>query len=216
VDVFAGVDRHVYDMASRVINTNTNDETRANILEARSEIVFGSQSWTVDGTVQIINEDGTVEKLPEFDALFPNWDLDEISKHVSDLSLMDMSISESTPNMSLFSQNPHESLALNIEVPRYTAGTTARNFTQVTTRSRSSTNIAITPTLRPLLPWVFPETINYGLQTMAGANVAWVTNRNPRFRITLSVTNMPDTRLNVRCSTHDSNSFWADFFVEAL
>jgi hypothetical protein len=47
------------------------------ILEARSEIIYGDQAWTVNGAVSIIDSDGSTEKLPEFSELFPGWDLPE-------------------------------------------------------------------------------------------------------------------------------------------
>lgn len=49
------------------------------ILEARRQIVYGDQAWTVDGAMRIIKGDGTVITPPEFSDLFPGWDLDEIS-----------------------------------------------------------------------------------------------------------------------------------------
>lgn len=54
-------------------------EQKADILAARREIIYGNQSWTVNGAVSIINADGSVTELPEFSELFPGWDLTEIS-----------------------------------------------------------------------------------------------------------------------------------------
>lgn len=69
------------------------------ILAARAEIIFGNQSWTVDGAVSIINlEDGTVTKLPEFSDLFPGWeipDTDMISVDIMPYA-QNASIDEST------------------------------------------------------------------------------------------------------------------------
>lgn len=48
------------------------------ILDARRQIVFGNQSWTVNGAVSAQNEDGIWEPLPEFSDLWPDWDLAEI------------------------------------------------------------------------------------------------------------------------------------------
>lgn len=44
------------------------------ILLARNDIIY-STSWTVDGQVELILEDGTVQQLPEFSDLFPDWDI---------------------------------------------------------------------------------------------------------------------------------------------
>lgn len=50
------------------------EEWQDDILQAREEIIY-SQSWTVDGACVIQNEDGTIEELPEFSELFPEWDV---------------------------------------------------------------------------------------------------------------------------------------------
>lgn len=52
-------------------------ELRESILKARAQIIY-TKSWTVDGAVSVIHQDGTVEMLPEFSDLFPGWDLGEI------------------------------------------------------------------------------------------------------------------------------------------
>lgn len=44
------------------------------ILEARTEIIY-SESWSVDGTAYITYQDGTIEVLPKFSDLFPDWDV---------------------------------------------------------------------------------------------------------------------------------------------
>lgn len=55
-------------------------EVQKAILEARNEIIFGDQGWTVDGAVKIFNiKEGTVRELPEFSELFPGWDVPEAS-----------------------------------------------------------------------------------------------------------------------------------------
>lgn len=50
------------------------EEWQDDILQAREEIIY-SQSWTVDVACVIQNEDGTIEELPEFSELFPEWDV---------------------------------------------------------------------------------------------------------------------------------------------
>lgn len=47
------------------------------ILEAREEIIYGDQAWTVDGAVSIIKRDGSVEEVPEFSDLYPEWEVPE-------------------------------------------------------------------------------------------------------------------------------------------
>ncbi|MCI8303232.1 MAG: S-layer homology domain-containing protein [Lawsonibacter sp.] len=51
-------------------------EQKAAILAAREKIIYGGQSWTVDGSLSLIDlETGAVTPLPEFSDLFPGWDL---------------------------------------------------------------------------------------------------------------------------------------------
>lgn len=46
------------------------------ILDARTEIIYGDQAWTVDGAVSIQHSDGTVEELKDFYELFPaDWEV---------------------------------------------------------------------------------------------------------------------------------------------
>lgn len=49
------------------------------ILNARTEIIYGGQAWTVDGAVSIVDfKSGTVTALPEFSDLFPGWDIPNV------------------------------------------------------------------------------------------------------------------------------------------
>ena len=51
-------------------------EQREAILNAREKIIYGGQSWTVNGALSLVDlETGTVTPLPEFSELFPGWDL---------------------------------------------------------------------------------------------------------------------------------------------
>lgn len=49
------------------------------ILQAREQIIFGDQAWTVDGAVSLIYADGTVKPLPEFSDLYPGWDIPTVN-----------------------------------------------------------------------------------------------------------------------------------------
>ena len=49
------------------------------ILQAREQIIFGEQAWTVDGAVSLIYADGTVKPLPEFSDLYPGWDIPTVN-----------------------------------------------------------------------------------------------------------------------------------------
>jgi len=62
-------------IAYRNINEAKTYEEYASILEARSKIIYGGQSWTVDGAVKVFNADGSVEELPDFYDVFPSdWE----------------------------------------------------------------------------------------------------------------------------------------------
>ena len=49
-------------------------EYQDDILVAR-DIIIHNTNWTVDGQVAIVHEDGTLQTLPEFSDLFPDWDI---------------------------------------------------------------------------------------------------------------------------------------------
>ncbi len=59
-------------IAYRDLNeAKTSEEAKA-ILDARCKIIYGGQSWALDGAVKIFNADGSVEELPDFYDLFPS------------------------------------------------------------------------------------------------------------------------------------------------
>ena len=50
------------------------------IMDARAQFIYGSQGWTVDGVVCVIDlETGEAETLPEFSDLFPGWEVPSAS-----------------------------------------------------------------------------------------------------------------------------------------
>ncbi|MBY0164810.1 hypothetical protein V4V36_24260 [Paenibacillus lautus] len=57
------------------------EEWKDEILEARNSIIY-STSWTVDGQVAYELPDGTIEELPEFSDLFPDWDVPRLKEDV--------------------------------------------------------------------------------------------------------------------------------------
>lgn len=68
-----------YDEAYANLNYDSvPDKIKPIVLKCRRNIVFGNQSWTVNGQVKIVDKDGTVHDLPEFKDLFPNWDLKQL------------------------------------------------------------------------------------------------------------------------------------------
>lgn len=57
------------------------------ILDARVDAVFaGNQSWTIDGQVGYVDEDGNYVAFPEFSDVFPGWDYDAINARYQELT----------------------------------------------------------------------------------------------------------------------------------
>lgn len=75
------------------------------ILDCRRAIVYGNQSWTVDGAVWIENADGSVIEVPEFSDLFPGWDLDEIASREPGLFVAPSVAPHSTNSNIYFAEN---------------------------------------------------------------------------------------------------------------
>ena len=75
---FGHMDLSTYSIANLEISDFHSDVAREIILLARYSIVFGDTAWTVNGQMEIVNYDGTVVILPEFNDVFPDWDLNEI------------------------------------------------------------------------------------------------------------------------------------------
>lgn len=80
-------------------------ELKDTILECRRAIVYGNQSWTVNGAASIVNEDGSIVEVPEFSDLFPGWDLDEISNHEPGLFVAPSTAVRSTTSNINFADN---------------------------------------------------------------------------------------------------------------
>ena len=94
------------------------------VLLARYSFVFGNDvAWTVDGQMEIVNADGTVQELPEFSALFPNWDLAQIVEAHSNsdvLSIGNQAVSDTfavSPFNVIFNQLISVPLQSNVQAP---------------------------------------------------------------------------------------------------
>ena len=55
--------------------------TKELILQARKNIVFGYYAWTVNGQMSTTDENGNKIELPEFDELFPGWNLSDLTTY---------------------------------------------------------------------------------------------------------------------------------------
>ena len=52
------------------------------ILEARSQIVYGDQGWSAEeGAISVEYPDGSIEVMPTFSELWPDWDLAQIDEY---------------------------------------------------------------------------------------------------------------------------------------
>lgn len=69
---------------------------KSKILEAREKIIYGDQAWTVNGAVSIIKRDGSVEEVPEFSDLYPEW---EVPEHKTALLTLDISAEDFASNV---------------------------------------------------------------------------------------------------------------------
>lgn len=113
------------------------------ILEARRNIVYGNTSWSVDGQASIIRADGTEEKVPKFSELYPNWDLDEISKQ--DNSKIEENLGNALGNVS-FSDNvdlPLRSNRVGYTFYTFNAGSTSAKACARTLPLNTNINIGL-------------------------------------------------------------------------
>lgn len=70
------------ELAYKDINTRgISNEMKMLILDARSKVIQ-TKSWTVNGFLKMKNEDGELVALPEFEDVFPEWDLEEIDNYL--------------------------------------------------------------------------------------------------------------------------------------
>jgi len=72
------------------------EEWKEAILDSREAIIY-STSWTVDGQMSIEHADGTIEELPEFSDLFPDWDV----PNLYETEPTSLTARADTPNMRL-------------------------------------------------------------------------------------------------------------------
>lgn len=71
------------------------DWAKENVLIARRSIIYSEGiSWAVNGAARIMNEDGSLEDVPEYSDLFPYWDL----KQICDFNEMQISPSVAVDN----------------------------------------------------------------------------------------------------------------------
>lgn len=90
------------------------DWAKENVLIARYSIVFNCQdiSWSVDDSVKIINEDGSLEDVPIYSDLFPYWDLEQLSEVDDDIqddvTIDNASMKSTKATMSLLSTDSNK------------------------------------------------------------------------------------------------------------
>ena len=94
------------------------------ILMARYELVFSDDvSWTVDGQMEIVNADGSIVTLPEFDELFPGWNLSQIDAVRSDALAIQgfadaiMNVENIAPLFTFFDRNVNLPVQSNVNAP---------------------------------------------------------------------------------------------------
>lgn len=155
------------------------------IIEARRKIVYGNQSWTVGGQISKINKDGTIEKLPEFKDLYPDW------------NLKDLTDSKTTANTIVKGDIDNQKSLLstyfagNVDIPRSLVG--SNTFYKFNANGSTVATYALT----------LPGTkINLGYTNEdTGQDVGWISNLSKGEGISMKTAN--GTRYGVRCSTSD-------------
>lgn len=131
-------------------------EMRDDILEARAQIIFGDQAWTVDGVVSIINGDGSIQELPEFSELFPGWEIPDAN--VTDINMLPVTYSDTID----FEEQVHFTLA--------TEWVFSPDFTQFTGTGGYVYVFAISSPRDAYY--------NIGFSNSVGNNVGWCPNLN--------------------------------------
>jgi hypothetical protein len=168
------------------------------ILRARYEIVFSEYvSWTVDGQMYKVNDDGSTEALPEFSRLFPGWDLGQIeSISIRDFSTADVySFSDSVQAMS------HLFRASGI-IHRQQAHVNAPVFVSVRNNLARMNWMQVTLTR---MDWPIGA-VNIGITNMnTGQSVGWVGNIRAGQGLLVGVPAFATA--GVRASTVDNSGF---------
>ncbi len=155
------------------------------ILEERTKIVY-SKSWTIDGQVSIKNEDGTIEKLPEFKDLFPNWDLSDISATKDNMDKSDKARTLTLERAASFGDN--------VSIPLITAtGQTGNKFY---TFNASGTNVSSWASSLP------GSRVNIGFTNEdTNKDAGWAANLAVNQKVTIQT--IDGVRYSVRCSSYD-------------
>jgi hypothetical protein len=166
------------------------------ILEARSIIIY-SQSWVADGyTMYTTSADGTVEDLPHFSELFPDWDMPVLepseTEEIYDTAL-DASVQTTDTTDAV-------SLSYNVYLSAPPANTNSSPFT---TRDGFGN---ITTTVSSLTS---SEHCNIGYtDTSTGESLGWVPERYINYSVTLP-TMIPalSSSIGVRASTYSTPGY---------
>ena len=187
----ANLDYHVFARTSDISNL---------ILEARYSIVFGSDvAWTVDGQMSILHENGNVEILPEFNDLFPHWNLAQIESFA--VTQFDVNTETHYANDSLarFTQFFRASGTIH----RQQADVNAPVFTQFVNNTGRLINVDV---ILQQMNWPVGG-VNLGITNMqTGESVGWRGGLVPGQGITLNNTPANAVR-GVRASTIDNSGF---------
>ena len=130
------------------------------ILEARAEIIYGDQAWTVDGAVTVFNiKTGTVTELPEFSDLYPGWDIPE-----RNISMAPTGI----PCMTTYSSAAGILIEKIVSLQVASAFTASQDFTGFTGDGNPVYVYAVTA----------PKDARYnvGFSDAVGSNIGWIPN----------------------------------------
>jgi hypothetical protein len=188
-----------------VANLDYNDfarlpDIRNLILEARYGIVFGADTaWTVGGQMSILHENGDVELLPEFNELFPNWDLAQIENFVATPFDVNVETHYANDVVARFTQFFRASGTIH----RQQADVNAPVFTQFVNNTGRLIHVDV---ILQQMNWPVGG-VNIGITNMqTGESVGWRGGLVPGQGITLNNTPVNAVR-GVRASTIDNSGF---------
>ncbi len=163
------------------------------ILEARCAIVFGPNvSWTVDGALSVVEEDGTVTALPEFSDVFPeDWDLAAISAKYNEMTVETTGTQIASVNsVSAYGGANFEG---NVSVPKYSSTSQAPVFYAFNGSGAKVQSLVDTTDI--------DCKVNLGMRNLdTGIEVGWKANMDEDDELTIGTTS--GVRYGMRCSSY--------------
>lgn len=163
---------------------------KAKIMDARNTIIY-SQGWVADGyELALVKADGTVENMPKFSELFPDWDIPvlNVTGNIDDAVMMSSTFNERNSSSSYYYylKNPTSTNTAPFCSFYHTGG-----YVNTYVNSLSSS-----------------QTCNIGYNNMGnGASLGWLPNLYPGDSCYLDTLFMSSFTCGVRASTYSSPGY---------